>query len=438
MDGEGFKAWRKRVGLTQDGVTERLPVSRSTVQNWESGSTPISYAIEQALLGLEHRLRQEDGGLGPVTLTYADGPMWIDAYSPSRIAMLQREPYRTNSDALGRVLELTGSAGFHVPFVVLENDEVLWNSAELRRVGNGNDDTAPIPVRWRAKVITNIAEYLRRVAIRFPVRSGPRLWTAEETAVWETKVRAGADALDALAAEVPTGAVTFNRVDAVLLDLREHGVFPPDEHYRQLVVAFWEAPASHQPRTTPMDQDLPRNHAAYGALDADGQPYIVLEPRRHDHRLERAAFPVSGTLATAEQHADAFNRGHTSFLRVHGGQRLTGADIPTLFPAPRDGWKQCTVPLGAYTDIQDRVADRHLALTARSGSIPEDYALFTREDDDFTTSILLLSPEAAADCAHFGGQWVPARDVDNHGWALLYGDTRVHERMGLRYPSRYS
>lgn len=238
MDSEDFSKWRKRVGLTQDGVAERLKVSRSTVQNWASGATPISHVAEQVLGTLEHRLLQENGGLGPVTLTYADGPMWLDARAPRRMAMLQMEPFRTNSAALGRVLELWGSQSFHVPFIVLEGDEMLWNSVELGRVVSGQDDGAPVPARWRAMVITNIAEYMRKVAIRFPVRSGPRVWSAEETAAWEAKVLAAVEALEVLAAEVPAGTVTLHRVEEVLTDLRDLSAFPTHELHHQLVAAF--------------------------------------------------------------------------------------------------------------------------------------------------------------------------------------------------------
>lgn len=238
MNGDDFTRWRKRVGLTQDGVAERLKVSRSTVQNWANGTTPISHVAEQVLATLEHRLQQENGGLGPVTLTYADGPMWLDATPSRRVPMLQMEPFRTNSAALGRVLELAGTQGFHVPFVVMEGDEVLWNSTELSRVISGQDEAAPIPVRWRAKVIADIADYMRKVAIRFPVRSGPRVWTAEETAAWEAKVMRAVDALDALAVEVPAGSVTLQRVEEVLTDLRELSAFPTHELHHQLVAAF--------------------------------------------------------------------------------------------------------------------------------------------------------------------------------------------------------
>lgn len=238
MTGDEFTSWRKRVGLTQDGVAERFKVSRSTVQNWESGANPVPHYADQMCEVWEDRLLQENGGIGPVTLTYADGPMWVDAYSPRRMAMLKMEPFRTNSAALGRVLELWGTSGFHVPSIVLEDDKVLWDMPELSRVASGQDTEAPVPARWRAKVIANIADYVRKVAIRYPVRSGPRLWTREETAVWEAKVLAAVEPLDALTAEAQASTATLKRVEDALSVLRELGVFPLPEAHHQLVAAF--------------------------------------------------------------------------------------------------------------------------------------------------------------------------------------------------------
>jgi hypothetical protein len=185
-----------------------------------------------------------------------------------------------------------------------------------------------------------------------------------------------------------------------------------------------------------MATDAPRkNHFAFGAVDNDGDGYVVLEPNRYTDRLNRRAIPVPGGLAKAEQHAEDFNRGGTWAFRVEPGQVLVGEDIPELHRAPRVGWKQCVIPFAAsYTATQEAVANRHLALTATRGAIPEDYALFTRDDDRRETTTLLLSAAAAADHALFPGTWTDANDVDEHGWSLLYGDAGAYERMAIRPP----
>ena len=108
MDSSAFSAWRKRVGLTQQELAERWArVTRTTIQNWESGASPIPHSVETACAIWERRLKQENPNLGPVTLIYADGPMFVDPYGPRRrLPMMQKEPYPTNTAAIARVLEL--------------------------------------------------------------------------------------------------------------------------------------------------------------------------------------------------------------------------------------------------------------------------------------------------------------------------------------------
>src|SRR5665213_865742 len=92
MEANEFKTWRQHFNLTQHDVARKLGVSRTTVQNWESGATPITPAVEMSCEIWEQRLRQEDPDFGPVTLIYADGPMFVDPYGPRQPrAMMQQE-----------------------------------------------------------------------------------------------------------------------------------------------------------------------------------------------------------------------------------------------------------------------------------------------------------------------------------------------------------
>jgi DNA-binding XRE family transcriptional regulator len=134
LDSNEFAAWRKRVGITQEELAERWArVTRTTIQNWESGATPIPQAVETACATWERRLKQENPGLGPVTLIFADGPMFIDPYGPRRrLAMMHQEPYPSNTAAIARVLELSGRDNFHNPFIIEKSGEDLWNAVELK------------------------------------------------------------------------------------------------------------------------------------------------------------------------------------------------------------------------------------------------------------------------------------------------------------------
>jgi hypothetical protein len=234
VDAKEFGAWRRRVRLTQEGVAGRLGVSRTTVQNWESGASPISGVVEMSCRVWEHRLRQEDPRLGPVTLVYADGPMFVDPYRPRRIAMMRQEPYPTNSAALGRVLELWGRDDFHNPFILDETGDAVWNSTELLRVVGGQDDGAPTPDRWRARSIAALAEHLRETS-HVSVRSGPRMLSPQEV----TEVQGSIEELAGeLARMAPDPGTTYRMVEAVLDKLRRLGKHAPTELVSEVAQAL--------------------------------------------------------------------------------------------------------------------------------------------------------------------------------------------------------
>lgn len=144
MDAKEFATWRQQVGITQEELANRWArVTRTTIQNWESGATPIPEAAATACQIWERRSKQENPNLGPVTLIYADGPMFVDAYRPGRLSMLKQEPYATNASALARVLELWEHDDFCNPFIIEKSGADLWNGAELRRVAIREDSNAP-------------------------------------------------------------------------------------------------------------------------------------------------------------------------------------------------------------------------------------------------------------------------------------------------------
>jgi transcriptional regulator with XRE-family HTH domain len=151
MKAADFREWRQRAGLTQADAAAKLGVSRGTIQNWESEATAIPAVVETGCQIWGDRLRQIRPDLGPVTLIYSDGPMFINPYAPHRLAMMKQEPYLTNAAALARVRELWGREDFHNPFIMEESGKHLWNAVELARVVAGTDSDAPL---WR-KVIIN-------------------------------------------------------------------------------------------------------------------------------------------------------------------------------------------------------------------------------------------------------------------------------------------
>jgi len=195
MTAEEFRRWREQVGITQQQIADKLRVSRTTIQNWESAATPIPQAVEMSCKIWEAPLKQENPDLGPVTLVYSDGPMFVDPYGPRRRpAMMQQEPYPTNAAALARVQQLWGRGDFHNSFIIEESRTPLWNVVELERVVSGDDKGAPTLVN----LLKAIAKIVRADSAIF-VRSGPKMLSPTEARKRQQAIEGQADELDRIA-----------------------------------------------------------------------------------------------------------------------------------------------------------------------------------------------------------------------------------------------
>ncbi len=224
MTKEEFRVWRERFGLTQGSIAQKFGVSRNTIQNWESGLTPLPNMIEGACQVWEDRLKKEMAEIGPVTLFYADGPMFIDPYGPRRrVASLKQEPFPTNAAALARVQRLWGHPDFHGPFIIEKSGAPLWNQIELLRVVDGNDKGAPTLFN----TIMKLAAYVKENS-HLHVRSGPRTATIAEQQEAKVLTEEIAAELEELAAEVPAGSVQYQDVEALLSKLHALGFYPPN------------------------------------------------------------------------------------------------------------------------------------------------------------------------------------------------------------------
>lgn len=216
-----FRTWRDRFGLTQSDLAKRLGVTRNTIQNWETGTTTLPTMLDQACSVWEDRLKKEVAELGPVTLCYADGPMWVDAYRPrNRLASLQLEPYPTNASALARVRMIWGREDVHGPFITEESGGPLWNQVELARVVDGSDNGAPT-VR---NTIRHLANYILENSAVF-VR-GVRMPSTDEITAKQSEIRATGEALLQLAAESEERQVTYVEFEIHLKRLHDLGSYP--------------------------------------------------------------------------------------------------------------------------------------------------------------------------------------------------------------------
>ena len=224
MNGQEFKLWRERVGLTQQQVAGRLSVTRTTIQNWESGATSVPRAVDMSCDIWEARLKQENPDLGPVTLVYSDGPMFVNPYGPRRRpAMMQQESYATNAWALARVQQLWGRDDFHNPFIIEESGKPLWNVVELGQVIDGSDTGAPTLVTLLRAIAKSVREnsgnFVRGVNVPTPAEKADRQRAIEERA----------DALDQLAdGDLRTIVSNQLQIETVFSDLLALGTKAPD------------------------------------------------------------------------------------------------------------------------------------------------------------------------------------------------------------------
>ena len=222
MNGAELKDRRERLGLTQGAVAERLSITTPTLRSWESEPGAIPVRAEMLWGVWEHRFQQESPHIGPVTLIYTSGPMFIDPQGPRRpLAMMQQEPYLTNAAALARCLALWGRSGFESPLIMQESGDILWNVVQLGKIADNLDAAAPtVPVMLRAA-----AAYVRAYSDRY-VRSGPRLHTPAEIEARRRDIEAEADKLDALA-ELDTPTSTDCRpYEAIHNQLNLLGFYP--------------------------------------------------------------------------------------------------------------------------------------------------------------------------------------------------------------------
>jgi hypothetical protein len=202
------------------GHRPRFGVSRNTIQNYENEATPIPSSMEQACAVWEDQFKKERAELGPVTLCYSDGPMWVDAYRPrNRTPMLQQEPYPTNSAALARVKMIFHDENVHGPFIMERTGNPVWNNVELARVVDGSDTNAPT-VR---NTIRRLAEYILETKTVFVRSEWP---TVEETKARISEIEEVGKHLLQLARESEARCVRYQEFEISLKRLHELGTYP--------------------------------------------------------------------------------------------------------------------------------------------------------------------------------------------------------------------
>jgi hypothetical protein len=190
--------------------------------------------VETACTFWERRLKQENPGVGPVTLIFADAPMFVDPYGPrGRTAMLHQEPYPSNTAAIARVLALSGRHNFHNPFIIEKSGEDLWNAVELDRVARGEDSGAPTLVN----LLRRLAKHVQGTSTLY-VRSGSKMPSQYEAKAKQERIEALAVEINNLADAAADDRITYPQIEERLSALRALGKFAPDDLVFGIAQAF--------------------------------------------------------------------------------------------------------------------------------------------------------------------------------------------------------
>jgi transposase len=224
MTKKEFRDWRQRFGLTQDEAANLFGVKRNTIQNWEAGATALPGTLEGACEIWTDRLRKQIPDLGPVTLIYADAPMFVAPYGPrGKMAMMQQEPYATNAAAIARVRFLAARPDFQGPFILEKDHKTLWNQVELGRVIDGTDRGAPTVRNTIAKVAKYVTDHSHTYA-----RDGRRALMPTEAKARQENIATIGARLAELAEEAEDRHVPYAEFEVLLRSLHALGFFPLD------------------------------------------------------------------------------------------------------------------------------------------------------------------------------------------------------------------
>jgi hypothetical protein len=223
MTKDEFRDWRHSVDLTQDEVSKRFGVSRNTIQNWEHGLSTLPATVGDLCAVWEKRLRKEMPQIGPVTLCYTDGPMFIDPYGPrGRLAMLQQEAFPTNAAAIARVKLIWKRSDVYGPFIMEKSGEFLWNQVELTAVVSGSDLGAPTVRNALAKMANYVMENPSAFA------RGPKPLSQVEAEKRTANIKSVGEELMQLANDSEKRLVNYGEFEEMLGRLQKLGFYPTD------------------------------------------------------------------------------------------------------------------------------------------------------------------------------------------------------------------
>ena len=170
--------------------------------------------IEDAVYSIAKALEKKSLDLGPVTLAVNDGP------SKGRIGRQQLQDFSTVNAAVDHVCKNLSSPGFHAPFLMTKDGELLWNHRELQRECVRRSKAPP--------ALIALANYVRAHTHLF-VQDGPRSFGQAERARRENHIKELADELEDLAKVAGNGSIQYQEFEEVLGALHAAGFFPTND-----------------------------------------------------------------------------------------------------------------------------------------------------------------------------------------------------------------
>jgi hypothetical protein len=201
--------------------------------------------------------------------------MFVDPYGPRRrLAMMQQEPYPTNTAALARVQQLWGRNDFHNAFIIEKSNTPLWNVVELEKVVSGEDKGAPTLVN----LLRAIAKSVRTNSAIFA--RGPKLLTPTEAKKRQQEIEAQADELDRFAGSgLPSIIRDQLLIEGVFSKLLDLGTMAPDS----LVSNVAQALVVFEQNQTPIESEARLEQGGY-VVDYKGYeityPQIPMFPNK--------------------------------------------------------------------------------------------------------------------------------------------------------------
>jgi hypothetical protein len=169
--------------------------------------------IEDAVYCIAQALAKKAKDDVPVTLVVHDGP------TKGPVAKQQLMQFANAKTAIKHLCKRIGSAGYHEPFLMTRDSELLWDQQELKRECIRRADSPGALAKLSAYVVEHSNLF---------VQGGPGSAGPFERTRRENRIKALGKALSDLAQRADDGSVHYQDFEEILGLLHAAGSFPPN------------------------------------------------------------------------------------------------------------------------------------------------------------------------------------------------------------------